>query len=225
MPPPPVDLLPPLAGLVYTRQQYDRLFAVYVPIALGVFAIVIVAIGFALVRYRRAMGRTAARWSENNPLEATYAVGLALVVVLLLYLTFSAEHQVDTVAARERPAVTVDVTGSQWEWTFYYPAYGITARSGVAGHQPLVVPTGEAIRFRLTSVDVIHSFWIPALRFKRDAIPGMTENVTLSFGHAGVFPGQCAEFCGLRHAEMVFDAVALSPARFRAWAAGKRSRR
>ena len=218
MSPPLVSALALAPALIFTRHEYGRLFAIYVPIAIGVFAIVVLVVGFALVRYRGRPASAAARWHENNRLEAGYAVSLAAVVALLLYLTFSAEHRVDTVSAQERPSLTVDVTGAQWEWTFYYPGYGITARSGTVGRQALVVPTGEAIRFNLSSVDVIHSFWIPELDFKRDAIPGATESVTLSFARAGVFPGQCAEFCGLRHADMVFTVHAVSPAQFRAWA-------
>ena len=79
------------------------------------------------------------------------------------------------------------------------------------------MPAGEAVRFNLTSVDVIHSFWIPALRYKHDAIPGSTQVITLLFSR-GVFPGQCAEFCGLRHADMIFTAHAVSRAAFTAWA-------
>ncbi|HET9102750.1 MAG TPA: cytochrome c oxidase subunit II [Solirubrobacteraceae bacterium] len=210
------------AGLIDTHHEYDHLFGIYVPIAAGVFAVVVLAVGFALVRYRQTSSRVAGGRSENNPVELSYAVGLTLVVALLLYLTFSAEHNVDTVSARERPALTIDVTASQWEWTFAYPADGITAHSGTVGRQPLVVPTGEAIRFRLTSADVIHSFWIPELRFKRDAIPGMAETVTLSFSRPGRFSGQCAEFCGLRHPEMVFPVQAMTPARFAAWVSAHR---
>ena len=209
------------SALVYTRQQYDHLFGVYVPIAVAVFVIVTLAILFALMRYRNRPVTAAARWHENNRLEAGYALTLLAVVAGLLYLTFSAEHQVDTASAREQPRLTVDVTASQWEWTFHYPAYGITARSGAVGRQPLIVPTGEAIRFRLRSADVIHSLWIPELRFKRDAIPGTTENVTLSFGRPGLFSGECAEFCGLRHPEMVFDVRVFAPAQFKAWVAAR----
>ena len=210
-----------LSAIVYTRQEYDRLFGVYVPIAVAVFVIVTLAISFAVLRYRHRPAAAAARWHENNRVEAGYALALVAVVAGLLYLTFSAEHQVDTASAREQPRLTVDVTGSQWEWTFHYPAYGITARSGAVGRQPLVVPIGEAIRFRLHSADVIHSLWIPELRFKRDAIPGTTENVTLSFGRPGTFSGECAEFCGLRHPEMVFSVDAMTPARFNVWLAAR----
>ena len=161
-------------GLVNTRSEYDHLFSIYVPIAIGVFVLIVIAVLVAVLIYRRRPPERAARWHEHNPLEGAYAVLLACVAAFLLYLTFTAEHKVDTVANQERPAV-IDVTGSKWEWTFAYPAYGITVRSGTVGRQPLVVPAGEAIRFRLTSVDVIHSFWIPALRYKHDAIPGSVQ--------------------------------------------------
>lgn len=217
--PGPASALSVLPGLVYTRSVYDHLAGIYVSVAAGVFAVVVAAIAFAVLRYRRRPRSAAARWHENNRLEGGYAFLLACVVAFLLYLTYAAEHKVDTVSARERPSLVVDVIGSRWEWTFYYPAYGITQRSGEVGDEPLVVPTNEAIRFRLTSVDVIHSFWIPALRFKRDAFPDHTEDITLSFGSTGAFPGQCAELCGLRHSEMIFTADAVTPARFAAWAA------
>jgi cytochrome c oxidase subunit 2 len=207
-------------ALVNTRAEYDHLFSIYVPIAVGVFLVIIATVVAAVVVFRRRPPERAARWHENNPVEATYAVVLGCVAAFLLYLTFTTEHKVDTVANRERPAVVVDVTGSKWEWTFTYPTYGFSVRSGTVGRQALVVPAGEAVRFNITSVDVIHSFWIPALRYKHDAIPGSVQVTTLTFSK-GVFPGQCAEFCGLRHADMIFTARAVTPDAFEAWAKGK----
>jgi cytochrome c oxidase subunit II len=205
-------------ALVDTRHEYDHLASIYVPIAIGVFAAIVLAVAFALLRYHGRAAERAARWHEHNPLEGGYAVLLALTVTFLLYLTFTAEHQVDTVAAHQTPALTVDVTAAKWEWTFFYPRYRITERSGTVGRQPLVVPTGEPIRFELQSVDVIHSFWIPQLEYKHDLIPGSTQLTTLSFERAGLFQGACAEFCGLRHADMIFNLRAVSPAQFAAWA-------
>jgi cytochrome c oxidase subunit 2 len=207
-----------LAALVDTRREYQHLFSIYVPIAAGVFAVIVLAIGLCVLRYRRRRPQDAARWHEHNRLEGGYALMLAAVVAFLLYLTFTAEHQVDTVSAHERPSVTVDVTGAKWEWTFRYPAYGVTRRSGTVGRQQLVVPTGEAVRFNLATTDVIHAFWVPEVRYKRDLIPGATESVTLMFPDAGTFQGQCAEFCGLRHADMLFTVRAVAPAAFASWA-------
>ncbi len=209
-----------IVGLVSTRTEYDHLFSIYLPIAIGVFALIVLVVLVVVLIYRRRPPERAARWHEHNPIEGTYAVLLACTAAFLLYLTFSAEHQTDTVANRQRAAVVIDVIASKWEWTFTYPGYGFSVRSGTVGRQPLVVPAGEAVRFNLTSLDVIHSFWIPALRYKHDAIPGSTQIITLSFGR-GVFPGQCAEFCGVRHADMLFTAYAVSPSAFATWARSK----
>jgi cytochrome c oxidase subunit II len=206
------------SGLVSTRHEYDHLFSIYIPIAIGVFVVIVLAVAFCMLRYRRRPPERAARWHENNPLEGGYALMLAGVVAFLLYLTFTAEHRVDTVSAREKPSVTIDVVAAKWEWTFRYAAYGITQRSGTIGRQPLVVPTGEAVRFNLTAVDVIHGFWIPEIRFKRDVFPGTTQAVTLVFPSAGFFQAECSEFCGLRHADMLFNVRAVSPSAFASWA-------
>jgi cytochrome c oxidase subunit II len=207
-------------ALVSTRSEYDHLFSIYVPIAVGVFALIVVVVLGAVVIFRRRPPERAARWHEHNPIEGTYAVLLACTAAFLLYLTFSAEHQTDTVANRQHPAVVINVLASKWEWTFSYRGYGFSTRSGTVGRQPLVVPAGVPVRFNLTSLDVIHSFWIPALRYKHDAIPGSTQVITLSFGR-GVFPGQCAEFCGVRHSDMLFTAHAVSPSAFARWVRGK----
>jgi cytochrome c oxidase subunit II len=207
-------------ALVSTRGQYDRVASVYLPIAIGVFALITLVILGAVLIFRRRPPERAARWHENNPIEGTYALLLACTAAFLLYLTFSAEHQTDTVSNRQRPAVVINVTASKWEWTFSYPRYGFSVRSGTVGRQPFVVPAGQPVRFNLTSEDVIHSFWIPALRFKHDAISGSTQVITLTFGR-GTFTGQCAEFCGLRHSDMVFTAYAVRPSAFAAWARGR----
>ena len=211
------DLLS-VPGLVETRHEYAHVFGIYVPIALGVFALIVLLVMFAVLRYRRRPPEQAARWHEHNPLEASYAVLLSVVVAFLLYMTFTAEHRVDTVANRERASLTIDVVAAKWEWTFTYPAYGITQRSGTAGHQPLVVPVGEPIRFNFSTLDVIHAFWVPELRYKHDLTPGATQSQILSFSRPGVFPGECAEFCGLRHADMLFSVHAVPAAEFARWA-------
>jgi cytochrome c oxidase subunit II len=205
-------------ALVSTRREYDHLFSIYVPIGLGVFAVIVVTMLLAVLVFRRRPPEKAARWHENNALEGSYALLLALTAAFLLYLTFNAEHKVDTVANREPPALTVNVTGAKWEWTFQYPAFGFSVHSGTVGNQPLVVPANEAIRFNLTSVDVIHSLWVPALRYKHDLIPGSVQVTTLTFTRSGTFAGQCAEFCGLRHADMIFTVRAVGAPQFAAWA-------
>jgi len=213
----PAGLL--VSALVDTRHQYYRVFDIYVPIALGVFAFFLLVSLFLLVKNRRRAPEEASRRHKNEPLEGSYAVLLTCVVVFLLWLTFSAEHQTDTVANAERPMVTIAVTASKWEWAFHYAGHPITIRSGVTGMGTFVVPSDEPVRFTLRSVDVIHAFWVPELRYKHDLTPGAIQAHTLTFRALGVFEGQCAEFCGLRHADMVFRVRVVSPARFHAWLA------
>lgn len=209
-------------ALVSTRHVYGRLASVYLPIAAGVFVLFAGAIVLAVLRYRRRAEPS--RRSEGNLLEGSYAVLLACVAGFLMYLTLSAEHKVDTVANQQRPSLVVDVVGAKWEWSFHYRGDGITRRSGFVGHQVLVVPANRAIRFNLHSQDVIHSLWVPQLRFKRDLIPGMAEHVTLTFTHTGMFSGQCAEYCGVHHAEMTFRVHVLSPSAFATWLSAHRRR-
>lgn len=213
-----------IPAIVNTRHVFFRLYDIYVPIAVGVFGVIFLTTLFLVIKNRRRPPEMVSRKHSAERLEGTYALLLACVVVFLLYLTYSAEHQTDTVANREKPALTIDVTAAKWEWKFYYPAYHLTVFSGTTGQRTFWVPTGEAIRFTLSSNDVIHAFWIPELRYKHDLIHGMTQMQTLEFPTAGTFGGQCAEFCGLRHADMVYTIHAVSPASFAAWARHRRGR-
>lgn len=208
--------MPPFA-IVNNRGIYHWLESFYMPIGIGVVALFTLVIVVAVIVYRR--NDRPSRRHENNRAEASYAILLACVAAFLLYLTFTAEHRVDDAQAYERPAVSIDVIGSRWEWTFRYPRYGITNESGAVGRQPLVLPVNEPVAFHISSDDVIHSFWIPEVYFKRDAMPHHTETVDLDFDQRGNFSGSCAEFCGLLHSEMVFPVHVISDAAFRAWAA------
>jgi cytochrome c oxidase subunit 2 len=205
-------------AVVDTSHEYFHLFWIYVPIALGVFAVISLFALYAVIRGRRRPLGRAARWHEHHLLEGSYAVFLACIVGFLLYETFSTEHKIDTVANRQKPAVTIDVVGSRWEWTFEYPRYGITIHSGTSGDSTFVVPAGQPVAFYLSTTDVIHGFWIPALHYKHDNIPGSAQLTTLYFAHPGIYAGQCTVYCGLNHSEMVFHVRAVSPARFAAWA-------
>jgi cytochrome c oxidase subunit 2 len=212
---------PSLGALISTHQDYDRLFSIYVPIGLGILVFIAVGLPLVALIYRRRPPERAGRWHEQHLVEGTYAVVLAAVVGFLLWKTFGVEHQVDTLANRERGGVTIRVIASRWEWTFTYPRYHITVHSGLTGDGTFVVPVNQPIHFYLTSTDVIHAFWIPGLDYKHDNFPGSSQEVTLTFTSPGTLAGQCAEFCGYGHSEMVFNARAVSGARFAAWAASR----
>ena len=112
-----------------------------------------------------------------------------------------------------RSALTVDVIGHRWWWEVRYPSRGIVTANDVH------VPVGQPVRIVLTSVDVNHSFWVPQLTCKTDLIPGVTNSMWIQADHAGTFRGQCAEYCGVQHAQMIFYVVADPPATFQQWLA------
>ena len=119
----------------------------------------------------------------------------------------------------------INVTGQQWWWEYDYPVqneFGITQPIISSGQ--LVMPVGTKVLLRETSRDVIHSYWIPALNGKRDAVPGRVQTLRLEADAPGIFAGQCTEFCGLSHANMRMEAVALSKADFAKWVANQQAK-
>lgn len=113
----------------------------------------------------------------------------------------------------------VDVSGEQFWWRVGYRAPDGTA---ITAANEVRVPVGRTVDFRLSAGDVIHSFWIPGLAGKVDMIPGRTNRLVARATRAGRYRGQCAEFCGLSHALMAFDVIAMEPAAFDRWLAAQR---
>lgn len=178
--------------------------------------IVFGAVGFAAVRYRRSSGREPSRLADHKRIELAYIGVLVLITAGLVTATFRTEDKVDAVASDS--ALRIDVTAFQWGWTWRYPD-GVTVTGNSEAPPTFAVPTGETIRFTLRSRDVIHAFWIPDQRFKRDAFPNRTTEFDVDFDRAGMNGGVCAEFCGLRHSQMAFNVLALSRTEFAAWLA------
>lgn len=115
------------------------------------------------------------------------------------------------------PALRVEAIGAQWHWELHYPDAGIRLRN------ELRMPVGVPVDVYTQSRDVIHSFWVPRLGGKLDAIPGRTGVLRLRADRAGTYRGQCAEFCGLGHAQMVMTVTAMEPAAFEAWLQAQRN--
>jgi cytochrome c oxidase subunit 2 len=118
----------------------------------------------------------------------------------------------------ENDVLRIEVVGEQWWWRVTYPEAG---GPSVATANEIRIPVGRPILFTLQSADVIHSFWVPNLGGKMDMIPGRTTHLRLRADHAGVFRGQCAEYCGGPHALMALEVVAMPPAEFEAWMQGQ----
>lgn len=142
--------------------------------------------------------------------------GIIPTVVLLGLLAYSLPYM------RPRPAspadLTIAVDGEQFWWRV---AYAPPGRPPVLSANEIRIPTGRTVAFRLSGGDVVHSFWIPGLAGKTDMIPGRRNVMAVRATEAGVFRGQCTEFCGLSHALMAFDVVAMPAAEFDRWLAAE----
>jgi cytochrome c oxidase subunit 2 len=185
--------------------------------AIVVGVLVVGAIIFVVFRYRRRDDRLPLQRRENIPIEVTYVVIPLLIVGALFGITFFSVRSID--AMEPDPDLTVAVTGFQWQWQFDYPDGPRII--GTDREEPeLVLPAGAKVQFDLTSIDVIHSFWIPGFRFKRDVFPGQVQKFQVDVGdRTGSWPdsGVCAEFCGLDHSQMRFSVRIVTPDEFQTW--------
>lgn len=152
-------------------------------------------------------------------------VEITLTVIPALILTVVGVFTVRTIfdlAETQDTELIINVTGQQWWWEYDYPAqsdYGINQPIITSGQ--LVIPVGTKVLLRETSRDVIHSYWIPALNGKKDAVPGRIHLLRMEADKPGIYAGQCTEFCGLSHANMRMEAVALSKEDFAKWVANQ----
>lgn len=214
----------PLGVVVDTHSPYNDVATVYGAIAIGVFALAVVLTMVTVLRYRaRAGGKPPSRVHDAPRLELMYVLALGGIAAFLVAFTFIHENKSDAALAKH-PGLVVRVTAAKWHWSFFYQQLGVSELGTDSSPPTLYVPRAENIDFRLTSADVIHAFWIPLTDFKRAAYPGYTQDFVLSFDKAGLVrnAGECAEFCGLLHAEMRFNVDVMEPAQFARWVAAQR---
>ena len=164
------------------------------------------------MRTRRRLAPAAGR---RLILAGGVALPATLLLALLVYGTLASDR---ITGERAQVGQVVQVTARQWQWEFAYldPAGTVVARS----IDELAMPLDTMVEFHVGSEDVIHSFWIPRLGGKIDAIPGRVNVLRLRAERVGPIRGQCAEFCGLDHALMAFDVVVLAPDEFAGWLDG-----
>ena len=183
-------------------------------------------IGFAVIILLLFIGW----WRRNRPnlpfgggdrAATAWIVGLGVgvpIVILSALFVWADVFVINSTAAPKAGStrLTVQVIGHQWWWEARYPGTGIVTANEIH------IPAGERVLVVATTEDIIHSFWVPELNRKIDMIPGQRNEVLLDAEHVGIYRGQCAEFCGLQHANMSFLVYADSPSGFRAWLRGER---
>jgi cytochrome c oxidase subunit 2 len=201
--------------VTHEAREVKSLYDLFMLAAIGVFVIVAGLITWSIVRYRQGAHAEPARFHTNLPAAVVWWSLPTLLVIGLFFVS----AQVLAVVDKSPPAspLTVKVDSAQWTWRFTYPN-GAQVRTLPGQQSPdVMLPIDTPIHFVLTSSDVIHSFYVPQFLIKRDNIPGITNEITLTIDREGVYNGQCAEFCGLLHADMRFTIHAVSPDAFAAW--------
>jgi len=209
----------------------QRMFDLWIGSAIAALAVGVFVWGlifWCLIRYRKRSEELPPQTRFNLPIELLYSVTPFLIISVLFYYT--AVVQTDVVELQDDPDVVVDVTAFKWNWEFSYPqATGQDGRPvstvGTSSYVPvLVVPTDQRVRFVVQSQDVIHSFWVPEMLFKRDVFPGNIDNqFETTFLSEGAYVGRCAELCGVYHYSMNFEVRVVSPDQFQRFLEAKQA--
>jgi cytochrome c oxidase subunit 2 len=188
-----------------------------------IFLVVGGLLAFTVVRFRRRKmddGREPAQVYGSNRIEIAWIVIPVLIVIVLSMATARAVVEVQN---KRMPAnaLKVTVVGHQWWWEIRYPDLGIVTANEV--HVPLSTAAKPATTsLKLESADVAHSFWVPQLAGKTDVIPGITNTMWIDPRQQGIFLGNCAEYCGTQHANMLLRVIVEPPADFEKWTAAQK---
>lgn len=180
------------------------------------FALIVVPMVYSLIVFRRRKGETGdgMHVEGNNRLEFLWTAIPLFVVVA--FSVIGGRNLADTIR-RDPNAMVVKVTGIQWSWRFEYPADPETGVVVVSNE--LHIPVNQEVLLRMTSSDVIHSFWVPEFRVKQDLVPGRFTELTITPTLAGSYKVRCAELCGVSHAYMENKVIVDSQAQYEAWVA------
>lgn len=183
--------------------------------AMAVGALVWGLLIFVILRYRRRSEDIPSQKPYNIPVEIVYTVAPILAVVVLFGFSVAAEN--DVTDLEPDPVAHIDVIGFQWSWQFVYTDDDLTI-TGEPGEPPeMVVPVDRPVQLRLISNDVAHSFWVPDFLSKRDLIPGVDNEISVTPTETGEYVGRCAEFCGLDHWRMNYTVRVVSLDEYETW--------
>ncbi|MGH2492895.1 MAG: cytochrome c oxidase subunit II [Candidatus Limnocylindria bacterium] len=185
--------------------------------AVVVLAIVDGAIIYAGIKFRERPGHVAQQFHGHNMLELTWTVIPTIMVVGFSVLSW---QQLDFINnTRGNVGMVIQAEGNQWTWQFSYPQeerFKLLEGYLKTGEE-LHIPVGMKVRIELSAKDVIHSFWVPSVGGKKDAVPGRATELWIQADKPGTFKGQCFEFCGDGHADMLITLVAHAPTEYAAW--------
>lgn len=200
-----------------SAESIRLLFILVLAICGGILAIVWGVLAWCLVRYRRSGTQEPPQVYGSHPIEIAWTAFPSLIVLVLVLITVRCLNEVHAVpSSEEGEPIAVRVVGHQWWWEYAY--------DGFTTANELHLPAGRPVMLQLESVDVCHSFWVPRLAGKMDLIPGRRNLLRFRCDIPGVYLGQCAEFCGTQHANMLLRVIVEPADEFDAWRASQRQR-
>lgn len=240
------DLLTPESGGSQNANDIDTLYKIVLGIAFVIFFGVEGILFYSLIKYRNRKGAVAAQIHGNTRLEIGWTVGAAVLLVVLAGVTFAMLPgirnppnsdpdgytgagfvQLAAASNERRPpdgkSLDIQVNGQQYVWRYTYADGDTNALNNAYAYEEMVVPTKTTVTLKIKAQDVMHSWWIPKLGGKFDAVPGHTNYTWFKIDRPGTFRGQCAELCGRNHANMIARVRAVEPAEFETWLAGKKA--
>lgn len=215
---------------------YLHMLTFWVCVAIGVVVFGVMAV--SIFKHRKSRGAVAAAFHENTRAEILWTI---VPVIILVSLAVPAAKALFKIEDSSNADMTIKVTGHQWKWEYEYPEEGIRFFSNLDANSrdasargsgidpasvehylrevdnPVVIPVGKKVRFLFTANDVIHSWWVPELAIKKDAIPGFVNDMWARVEQPGVYRGQCAELCGTGHAFMPIKVVAMAEPEYKQW--------
>lgn len=196
-------------------RKIDDLQNLVFPMAVVVGILVMIGVAITVWKFRDRGQGMPHQGHGKSSIEIGGIVVSASILAVIAVPTFGT---IFDLAETDDCTMTINVTGQQWWWEFAYPVQeGIDEPIVTSGD--IVIPAGECVLLRITSRDVIHSFWVPKLNGKKDAVPNRVHTLRFEADQPGIYLGQCAEFCGLSHANMKMQAIALNDADFATWVA------
>jgi cytochrome c oxidase subunit II len=213
----PQDTLEPKGPIA---RSIDGLWNGVFLVAVVVFILVEFGTLALVIRFRRRKGDSdddlPTQTHGNTKLEIAWTLVPAVMLAVVGFFTLRTLFDINE---RDADDLTIQVTGQQWWWEYAYDTDGDGEFTDeeVLSANDLVIPAGQNVNLDIQSNDVIHSYWIPALNGKKDAVPGRTHPLRLNADEPGTYVGQCTEFCGLSHGYMRQRVVALEPAEFDEW--------
>ena len=231
-----INLMPAATDHMQSIHDFHNLMLVIIT---GITLFVLGLLIWVMVRYNAKANPKPATWSHNTMIEVVWTLVPVVILAFIGLQSLRLLYEGDVVP--DNPDVTVKATGHQWNWSYAYPDLGVeielsemaTDEEAKAAGEPrllavkeggrVVVPVNKIIRVQVTASDVIHSWAVPALGVKTDAVPGRLNETWFKANREGVFYGQCSELCGARHAFMPIAVEVVSQEKFDEWVAKKKS--